>query len=248
MKGNEMTAQNKTIKNTDPALQTARRMGFWSAILTALAAAGALGIAVTTAPARSGPFCLVDPCVNYPYTDAAAFVPNDYYWMVPAFLMGPLFVMLVLCIHQTASRTRQLFSQIAVAFAVISAAALIINYYIQLTVIQSSFLKGELDALTLFSQYNPHGIFIALEDIGYLMMGAAFLFLAGVFNRRTGLDRVLRILFLVSSILITGGLLFLSLRFGHNMEYRFEVLSLLVSWFTLIITGPLLSVFFKRIR
>ena len=243
-----MNAQNKSIKMIDPAQQTARRMGFWAAILTALAAAAALGIAVTTAPARSGPFCLVDQCVTYPYIDAAAFVPNDYYWMFPAFLMGPLFVVLVLCIHQTASRDRQLYSQIAAAFVVISAAALIINYYIQLTVIQSSFLKGELEALTLFSQYNPHGIFIALEDIGYLMMGVAFLFLGAVFNQPTGLERALRILFLVSSILITSGLLLLSLHFGHNLEYRFEVLSLLVSWFTLIIMGPLLSIFFKRIR
>jgi hypothetical protein len=51
-----------------------------------------------------------------------------------------------------------------------------------------------------------------------------------------------------SSILITGGLLLLSLHFGYDLEYRFEVLSLLVSWFTLIISGPLLSVYFKRIR
>jgi hypothetical protein len=24
--------------------------------------------------------------------------------------------------------------------------------------------------MSLFSQYNPHGVFIALEDLGYLMM------------------------------------------------------------------------------
>ena len=46
----------------DAAQPGLRRLGFWSAMLTALSAAAALGIAVTTAPARSGPNCqpLVD--------------------------------------------------------------------------------------------------------------------------------------------------------------------------------------------
>jgi hypothetical protein len=32
---------------------------------------------------------------------------------------------------------------------------------------QPSLLKGETEGLTLFLQYNPDGIFIALEDLGY---------------------------------------------------------------------------------
>ncbi|MCG3212439.1 MAG: hypothetical protein FOGNACKC_06109 [Anaerolineae bacterium] len=58
------------------------RLGFWIALLTAGAAAAALGIAITTAPARSGPFCMVElvgSCVTYPYTDVAAFVPTEYW-------------------------------------------------------------------------------------------------------------------------------------------------------------------------
>ena len=65
-------------ETANSARQSTCRLGFWTSILTAVAAAAALVIAVTTAPARSGPFCMVESCVTYPYTDAAAFVPNDY--------------------------------------------------------------------------------------------------------------------------------------------------------------------------
>jgi uncharacterized membrane protein YidH (DUF202 family) len=138
------------------------RLGFWASILTAVAAAAALGIAVTTAPARSGPFCLEDlvgSCVTYPYTDVAA------------------------------------------------AAAHAINYFIQLAVVQPSLLKGEIEGLSLFSQYNPHGVSIALEDIGYLMMGVAFLFIAAAFGRRERLERAIRLTFITSSILAVGSLI-----------------------------------------
>jgi len=189
---------------------------------------------------------MVDPCITYPYTDAAAFVPNDYLWMYPAFLMGPLFVMLVVCIHHYASVAKKVFSQIALSFAVISATALATNYFIQLTVVQPSLLKGEVEGLSLFSQYNPHGVFIALEDTGYLMMGVAFLFAATVFGRGERLERVIQILFIASGVLAVGSLILLALFYGSDLEYRYEVVVLLIDWLTLIISGALLSVFFRR--
>jgi hypothetical protein len=113
-------------------------------------------------------------------------------------------------------------------------------------VVQPSFLKGEIEGLSLFSQYNPHGIFIALEDVGYLMMGLAFFFIAVVFNRRTRLEQAIRLLFLISSILAVGSLIILALVYGSELEYRYEVAAILIDWVALIISGILLSVFFKR--
>jgi len=233
----------------DSARQSVCRLGFWTSILTAVAAAAALGIAVTTAPARSGPFCMVDlvgSCITYPYTDVAKFVPIEYIWMYPALLMALLFVVLVVCIHHYASADKKVFGQIALSFAVISAAAHAINYFIQLAVMQPSLLKGELEELSLFSQYNPHGVFIALEDVGYLMMGVAFLFVAAVFGRREGLERVIRLVFFASSVLAVGSLIVLALIYGSDLEYRYEVVAILVDWIALIVSGALLSVFFKR--
>jgi hypothetical protein len=237
------------IETTDLARQRVCRLGFWASILTAVAAAAALGIAVTTAPARSGPFCLEDmvgSCVIYPYTDVAAFVPIEYIWMYPAFLMALLFVVLVVCIHHYTAVDKQVFSQIALSFSVISAAAHAINYFIQLAVVQPGLLKGEIDGLSLLSQYNPHGVFIALEDVGYLMMGVAFLFIAAVFGRRERLERVIWLIFITSSVLAIGSLILLALLYGSDLEYRYEVVAILIDWITLIVSGVLVGVFFRR--
>jgi hypothetical protein len=244
------------VTNSEILISTGQRvyrLGFWVSIFTAVAAAAALGIAVTTAPARSGPNCpplvemgVVDSCIEYPYTDVAAFVPIEYIWMYPALLLALSFVVLVICIHYCTDTDKKVFSQIALSFAIIAAAVHAINYFIQLTVVQPSLLKGELDGLALYSQYNPHGIFIALEDVGYLMMGIAFLFVAVVFVRRAILERAIRYTFITGSILTVGGLVVFALLYGRELEYRYEVLSLTVDWLILIVSGVLLSVFFRR--
>ena len=239
-----MTNQITHSENTDFTKQSVCRLGFWIAILTAVAAAAALVIAVTTAPPRSGPFCMLDSCITYPYTDAAIFVSNDYLWMYPAFLMSLLFVVLVICIHHYTSADKRVFSQVALSFAVISATVHTVNYFIQLAVIQPSLLKGELQGLSLFSQYNPHGIFIALEDAGYLMMGVAFLFIALVFSRRKRLEN--GYIFIISSMLAVGSLILIALVYGSDLEYRYEVVVIVIVWITLIVSGALLSLFFKR--
>ncbi len=82
--------------------------------------------------------------------------------MVPATLLALLFVVLMVCIHYYASDDGKMFSHIGVVFAAISATVVSVDYFIQLTVMQPSFLEGETEGLSLLSQYNPHGIFIAL--------------------------------------------------------------------------------------
>jgi hypothetical protein len=236
-------------ETANAARQRVCRLGFWTSIFTAVAAAAAFGFAITYAPVRSGPYCLVDllgSCVTYPYTDVATFVPVEYIWMYPACLMALLFVVLVACIHHYVTFDRKIYSQIALSLATISGTAHAINYFIQLAVVQPSLLKGELDSLTLWSQYNPHGIFIALEDVGYLTMGVAFLFVAAAFGRRERLARAIRIVFIASSVLAVGSLIFLALLYGSDLEYRYEVAAIVIDWITLIVSGALVGVFFKR--
>jgi hypothetical protein len=207
-------------------------------------AAGSLAVAVTTPP-RSGPFCL-DGCVGYPYTDIAAFFPRDYLWMYPALLLTPLFVICLACIHQRAAGEKKLFSLIGLAFAVMSAGLITLDYFIQLTVIQPSVINGETAGLTLISQYNPHGVFIALEALGYLLMSVAFAFAGVVFSGRDRVERSLRWIFSAGCVLAVGGLFALALAYGHRLEYRFEVLVIMVDWLVLIVAGALLSVVFRR--
>jgi len=238
---------------SSPAPRHVVQLGLWTSILTAVTTTAALVIAVTLAPARSGPNCpplvnmgVVESCVTYPYTDVAAYVPTEYIWMYPATLLALLFVVLVTSIHECLAKTRPIFSRIALAFAGIAAAVHTINYSIQIAVVQPSLVNGELEGLALFSQYNPHGIFIALEDLGYLMMGIAFLFVAVALDRRGKLVLAIKATFLIGAVLTVGGLIVQAWIYGFGLEYRYEVLSLTVDWVVLIVAGAMLSVLFGR--
>ena len=229
------------MENTKKSIS---RAGFLSAILTSLFTGIALVVGAMTPPI-SGPFCESN-CISYPYTEVAAYVPGDYLWMYPALLSVLVFVVLVVCIHSVAAAEKRLFSLIAVCFAIMSATILGTDYFIQLAVIQPSLLKGETAGLSLFSQYNPHGIFIALEDLGYLMMSVALLFAAFVLTGQNKVERAIRWLFITSFMLVVGLLVVLSLLYGEHLEYRFEVAVILINWIVLIVGGILLSVYFRR--
>ena len=233
-----------TTETQGIARKIAGRLGFWVAILTAVSAVTAFAIAVATPPI-SGPFCQ-SGCVTYPYANLASFVPHDYIWMYPGILLTPMFVILMTCIHYYVDDEKKIFSQIGLCFAVISAVAITMDYFIQLTVIQPSLIKGETEGLALFSQYNPHGIFIALEDLGYLMMSLAFLFAGASFAKDERLERAMRWLFILSSLISIGAFIVLTLIYGQNLEYRFEVTIITINWIALILAGIMLSVFFKH--
>lgn len=234
-----------SFNGADPAKRGATRAGFWVSISLAVTAALSLGIAVTTLP-HSGPFCAGPACIVYPYTDAAAYVPADYNWMYPSILMIVFFMMLVICIHVSAPTEKQVFAQFASSFAIVAATALLSDYFIQLFVMQPSILLGEREGLSLFSQYNPHGVFIALENMGYLMMSMVFLFCAPSFSGRTKIERALRWLFVSGFVLTAGALVIMLLLYGMNIDYRFEVVAILINWLVLIVSGILLAVFFRR--
>jgi cytochrome bd-type quinol oxidase subunit 2 len=87
---------------------------------------------------------------------------------------------------------------------------------------------------------------VRLEDVGYLVMGVAFLFAATVFGQRERLERVIRLLFIICSVLAVGSFVLLALLYGSDLEYRYEVVAILIDWTVLIVSGALLSVFFRR--
>ncbi len=212
---------------------------------TAVAGVVSLVVAVTTPP-RSGPYCS-DGCVVYPYTDAAAYVPRDYLWMYPEMLLTLLFVVLAACLVPSVASERRLLAAIAVCFTVIGATVIAIDYGVQLTVLQPAFLAGETDGLSALSQYNPHGVFIALENIGYAVLGVAFLFLGTALTQGVSrIERAVRWVFTVGGALILAALALCATIYRAELDYRFEVMSLLVTWLVLISAGALLTVAFGR--
>jgi hypothetical protein len=239
-----MAPETREELRIDRAVETATRLGFWTAMLTAATAVVAFGIGILTPP-HSGPFCTAS-CIAYPYTDAAAFFPRDYLWIFPGMLLVSLFVVLCICVDFWVERSRRVFSRIAVAAATAAATLVAADYFIQFEVMQPSLLRGESDGIALISQYNPHGIFIALEDLGYLAMSAAFFFLGVSLSGRSGLERATRWVLTISAVLGFATFIGMSAVFGNNLETRFELAIIAITWMTLATAAVLLAVLFRR--
>lgn len=238
-----MSDRDVNRQGADAATSAPGWFAFWVSVSVAVSAAVALALAVTTPP-RSGPFCRT-ACIGYPYTDAAAFVPRDYLWMYPAAVMALLFVALVACVSYFASPGARLYGHVALALAVVSATALVLDYAVQLAVVQPSLLAGETDGLSLFSQYNPHGAFIAIEDVGYVTMGMAFLFAAGALGTGTRRVRAVRVVYRLGGILAVGSLVVVAAIYGRDLDYRYEVAAIVIDWVPLIVSGVLLSLVWR---
>jgi lipopolysaccharide export LptBFGC system permease protein LptF len=103
--------------------------------------------------------------------------------------------------------------------------------------------RGETDGLTLLTQYNPYGLFIALESLGYFAMSVAFFFAAAVFYGGR-VERASRWLFVISFVLAVAAFVWLGI-LGHDFV-AFEVIVLTINWTVLIASGVLLSVVFRR--
>jgi hypothetical protein len=220
------------------------RVGFWAAILTGLSAAVSFGVAVTTPP-RTGPFAAPGSAIPYPYAAAARFVPRDFVWMYLALLMMLAFLVLAACVRQRAADGRKVFGTIGLCLSSVSFTVIAMDYFIQLRTVQPALLRGELDGLAILSQYNPHGVFIALEELGFLVMGLSFAFLALSLGPPR-LERVTRWVYLVASALMVAAFVGMSWYFGFGLEYRFEVTAISIGWLTLMISGLLLAFVFRR--
>jgi len=138
-------------------------------------------------------------------------------------LLMLVFVVYLVCIDQYASQDRKLFSHTALIFGSLAAGIIFVDYFMQVSVIQPSLLNEEYDALALLTQYNPHGIFIALEEAGYLLMTFAIVFLAPVFAGPGKIRAALRWTGVLNFAFTLLALLVISVIYGAAREYRFEV-------------------------
>jgi len=212
------------------------KIGFWSAVFTAVLAAlfiflGLFGSSYT----QPNP---------YPYV--GSFVKTiDYVLFYPAFVLAPVFVVLLACIYKYTHPARKIFSFIALLFGLIYAAIIIPDYFILWNVDLPSIMSGQTANLSLISLYNPHGIFIALESLAYIMMSVSFLFLAPVFKGGR-IEKALKWLFIIGFILGMGSFAFTSLM-GYDIVV-FEVGIITINVAVLIASGILVSILFRRAK
>lgn len=210
------------------------------AAVTAVATSVSFILAILTPP-KGGPFCTAG-CVEYPYTDIAAYIPRDFLWMYPALLPAPLFVILLSGVHEGAALDRKPFGRAAVAFGAMAATILTAVYFIQLRYVQPAVLRGELEGMAPWTQYNPHGVFIVLEEAGYLLIGLAFLLAGLALSTDSRVLRAVRTIFFLGFASVVTTFVALSAVYGFQVEYRFEVAVISIDWTVLIAAGALLAI------
>lgn len=239
-----MTSHGAAAPNPARTISADSQFGFWTALGTGVMTLVTSGIAIATPP-LSGPWCR-EGCFSYPYLDIAARFPRDYYWMLPAMPATLLYVAFMLGLQARARPERRLLGQFGVVLSVMGALSLLADYFLQLAVIQPSVLAGEADGISLLTQYNPHGIYIALEELGYLLMSASLACMAPTLSSATRLERVVRWLFVGGLVISLAALVWFLVQYGHGREYLFEVAVISIVWLTLIPGAFMMAAVFRR--
>jgi hypothetical protein len=223
---------------------TSNRVGLYSAILTALTTLVTFSLAIIAVP-NAGAGCR-ENCFKYPYVSTLSEFPRDYLWMPSAMLLVVVYVILMVSIDAYAAQHKRIYSQIGLSFALIAAGILLTDYYIQFSVVPVSLMNQETEGIALLTQYNAHGVFIVLEELGYLLMSLSFLFLAPVFANRGALVSVVRWVFITGFVLTIIFFVVISIDHGLDRMDRFEVAVISIDWLVLVINGVMLSVLFRR--
>lgn len=221
-----------------PRSTSTRRFGFAAAVTTTILTVVTFALALMALPNDE----------PYPFATAtiAAQWPGDYLWMVPAMLLMLSFVALVAAVHEHAPPQRRVFSLAGLCAAVMAATVLLITYFIQFSVMQLNLEKGQLDGWALLTQYNPNGIFIALEELAYLLMSLALLAIAPVFGGDGRVEKVLRRLLVLGFAGVLVALAVVSALLGMDRGDTFEIAVITIVWLTLIAAGPLMAIVFRR--
>ncbi len=220
------------------------RFGFYSSISLVLLTIVTWAVAMFAVP-PAGPYCPGD-CMSYPFPDILSYYPRDYYWMYLSIFQVFAYLIFMITNHIIAPDKKKLFSLISVAFTLISATVLLIAYFVQFSVVPISMMNGETDGIALLTQYNGHGIFIAMEDLAYITMSISFLFLAFVFSIQNRLEKTIRLILILASVLTALSFVFYSIKFGIDRSYRFEVAAITINWLVSITAGILISVLLKN--
>ncbi len=207
-----------------------------------------LALAADTAVTFALALTAVPDDVPYPFTSdlVAAQWPGDYLWMYPAMLLMLLFVAFAATVHQFAPRPRAMASLLGLCFACVAATVLLIDYFIQVTAVPLSLEKGQLDGWAMLTMYNPHGVFIALEELGYLLMSLTLALLSSVFNGRNRLEHTIRWLFRLSLAAVVGALVVVSWVQGMDRADVFETIAVSIVWLTILVGAPLVAVVLRR--
>ena len=220
------------------------KFGFYSSLSLVFLTIITFGFAMIAVPS-AGPYCPGD-CMSYPYPDILSYYPRDYYWMYLAIFQLFAYIIFIISNHFIAPHEKKLFSFISIAFTLITATVLLIAYFTQFSVVPISMMKSETEGIALITQYNGHGIFIAMEELGYITMSISFLFLAFIFSMNNRLEKSIRLILIMAFLFTVVSFIYYSIEFGIDRSYRFEVATITINWLVTITAGILISILIKK--
>ncbi len=215
------------------------------ALCTGILTIFTFGIALFTPPI-SGP--LAQNPITYPYLDILDRFPRDYLWMYPAMLLMLSYMVLAVILFYMAEQEKKIYAHLGMLFSVVGAVLLFVDYYVQVAVVQPSLLLGETDGISLLTQYNPHGIFVVLEEIGYSLMILSFLWFIPLFSRKDKRDGAIRGVLWADGILSIFAFVCITVIMGIQREYLFEVAIISIHFLALILFSFLVAGRFRAER
>lgn len=231
-----MSIRNRTV----PAGRLSLQVGFWSALL--IAAAFLIFIICFVLIVSTPPLFIWTNLADYlrfaaqqsqVLQDAARFT---------MLLFGPLYVVLLNSIYEHTPQDKKLLVRIAINFGLAFAVLTGINYFVQLSAVRLSLLKGEFQGLEQFVQANPISGISAINMLGWtVFLGLSSLFVAPVFSG-SKLEKAIGIAFFVNGLCCLLG----------GIGYGFDIVILIFLTINLGMGGAvftaaiLLCIFYRR--
>ncbi|MFA6372218.1 MAG: hypothetical protein WCW68_06305 [Methanothrix sp.] len=217
--------------------KTAQQLGFWSAVLAAI-----------TELWFSIAFGLYQPILYAPWHGMQAYVDNFKVepfiaWIIPCFLLTICFLTMMVCLHESTSEEKKIWSLLAVVFAIAYVIIISALYYIQAVVVSYNLVHRSTDGLALwiFAPPYPNSFPGALEGIGYLFMCLSLISASRLFSGDK-LSKWISRSFLFSGL--TGSLIF------TNPLYPLPIIIVLIdvvaNAIILFASLGLTSIWFKR--
>lgn len=195
-------------------------------------------------PPLSGPFCQAD-CYNYPFHNISDRFPRDYYWMYPAIVLNLLYIPATVFIY-ISNTQRKLSGITAIIFGCAGALLLVADYFVQVSVIQQSLINGETDGIAMLSQYNPHGLFIVIEELGFFLISLSFIFLSFLFPKNLQYSKPVKYIFNAGFIISLLSMIIIFSTLGMKREYVYEITVISIVWLVFIINGFLIFLHYSK--
>lgn len=155
-------------------------------------------------------------------------------------IFGIAFLVLLSSIKEYAPDNKKILANISVYFGIIFSGLISINYFVQLSAVRISLLRGEITGLEQFIQSNPISGMAAINILGWsIFFGFSSIFIAPIFSGNK-LEKIISYSFGANGVIcILGGigyifniviLVFLCMNLGMGLASLTALISLII-WF-----------------